>query len=432
MRRSVFLITCFIVCIGLISGCGQPKQDENTITVWHWMTDRHKAFEELALRYESQTGVAVKFDLYAPSGNYTQKIIASSQAKVLPDIYGILDNKETFGKYINYGFVADLTEDFKADNSAWQKSLFDKALNVNRFEEGNIYDVKPGFYGVPIDVTNMQMLYNKDLLKKAGITSPPKTFSQFLEQASSLRRQGIAPFVSGWGEVWMMDVLAWNYAFNIMGHEKVMATYKGEVPYTDPDWIEIFRIFESFRQKEVIIEGIISKPNKEAEQDFALGRAAFAFNGSWGVNTYKDLAPDLQYGTMLPPVINTNRPMKILGGAGSSFVVNRNSSRKEKAVEFLKWFTSKEAQTFLAEETNNLPANREAVGSISPVLSGFADDMDNATHPTIWKYNENPRVSEAYLKGIQSIILGEQTPEEVAQDVQAVKARELAKEKARK
>ena len=36
-------------------------------------------------------------------------------------------------------------------------------------------------------------------------------------------------------------------------------------------------------------------------QLFANNRALFAFNGSWCVNVYKGMNPDLEYGAMLPP-----------------------------------------------------------------------------------------------------------------------------------
>ena len=72
-----------------------------------------------------------------------------------------------------------------------------------------------------------------------------------------------------------------------------------------------YEIFEELRDNKAVVSGIVSKPNKEAEQDFALGRAAFAFNGSWSVNVYNEMNPDLQYGAMLPPAINSERDMKI-------------------------------------------------------------------------------------------------------------------------
>ena len=55
--------------------------------------------------------------------------------------------------------------------------------------------------------------------------------------------------------------------------------------------------------------------------------------------------------------------------------------------------------------------------------------MDNTTHPSIWKYNEDPIVIETFDKGIQSIIIGDKTPLEVAQEVQKIKTRQLQKAK---
>ncbi|MCX5680946.1 MAG: extracellular solute-binding protein [Candidatus Omnitrophica bacterium] len=411
--------------IFLLAGCSQVGKQTNMITVWHWMTDRQDAFLKLAEQYKQQTGIEVNFELYAPSDIYSRKIIAAAQASVLPDIFGVLGEKEKFVSFIESGFVADLTEEFQANDGEWEKSLFAKALNVNRFEENNIYKIKPGIYGVPIDVTNIQMLYNQDLLTKAGIKKPPVTFDEFLSAIAALNRIGIPGFVSGWGETWMIDCFASNYAFNIMGEEKVMATYRGEVPYTDEDWIKVFNIFKIFRDKNALIEGVVTRANKYAEQDFALARAAFAFNGSWCVNIYDKMNPNLHYGVMLPPRINLDRPMQIWGGAGSSFVVNGMSKNKKQVIDFLKWLTAKDQQVFLSQETRNLPANRDALSEIPKVLSEFAGSMDSTTHPSIWKYNEAPLVIEAFDKGIQSIIIGEAQPEQIAAEVQKIKVREM-------
>jgi len=421
----------FLVCLVLITflGCSQPSHPSDTLQVWHWMTDRQDAFETLAKKYEQETGIKVKFELFSPSDAYAQKVVAAAQAHVLPDIYGILDKKSIMASFIKAGYVADLTDDYGADNGAWENAMFPKALASNRFEEGNVDGVKPGIYGVPLDVTNMQMLYNKKLLKKAGINNPPKTFDEFLSDIAALKRIGVPGFVSGFGELWLADCFASNYAFNIMGEEKVMATFRGEVPYTDPDWIKVFNVFKTLTDKGAFIEGIVTKGNKFAEQDFALERAAFAFNGSWCVNVYNDMNPSLEYGVMLPPAVNSEKPMKIWGGAGSSFVVNNGSPNKEQAVKFLKWLSMKDQQAYLATETKNIPANREALASIPQVLSEFAQGMDSTTHPTIWKYNEDPLVIEAFDKGLQAIIIGEKSPEEVAAKVQEVKARQTERAK---
>jgi len=428
------LIFGFTLFAAIISGFGcapaAPKTDR--VVIWHWMTDRDKAFQELATQYEKETGIKVILELYAPSDVYSQKIIAAAQAKILPDIFGILDKKSVVADFINGGFVADLTTDFKANGAEWESSLFPKALSVNRFDENNPYKVTPGIYGVPIDVMNIQMLYNKNLLKKAGIAKPPATIEEWIEASAALKRVGISGFVSGWGELWMADAFASNYAFNIMGEDKVMATFRGEVPYTDPSWIKVFGVFADLQSKGVFATGIVTKTNKDAEQDFALERAAFAFNGSWCVNVYNEMNSKLEYGVMLPPVANKDRPMKIWGGAGSSFFVNNVSPNKVKAIAFLKWLTAKEQQTYLAEKTQNLPVNKLALATIPPILADFSLSMESTTHPTIWPLNEDALVIEAFDKGLQSIIIGEKTPEQVGADVQKVKLRQTEKQKKKK
>ena len=329
---------------------------------------------------------------------------------------------------VSFRFVADLTAEFQKDSGAWEKSIFPKALDVNRIREDTIYNVKPGIYGVPIDVTNIQMLYNKKLLARVGKRRAPKNFEEFLETTDALKRIGIGGLVSGWGEVWLINCFALNYAFNIMGEEKVINTIKGEVPYTDSDWIKVFKLFEELRNSEGLASGIVTMNNKYAEQLFSNEKVAFSFNGSWCVNVYKGMNPHLDYEVILPPEFSDKYLIKIWGGAGASFYVNVNSPLKEEAVKFLKWLTKREQQIFLVNKTLNLPSNKYALSKIPNELSQFADDSERITHPNMWPQQEYPKVIETFTKGIQAIIIKEKTPEQLALEVQQVKEKEMKKE----
>lgn len=432
-KYSILVFSLWLAALGL-AGCApqeKAKGASGTLTVWHWMTDREPAFKELARKYEGLTGVKVNFELYAPSEAYSQKIRAAAQGQNLPDVFGILGEKRDFASFVKAGHVLDLTPYMDAGFGKWKNSFFPKALAVNEFIEGNSYGVKTGIYGVPIDVMTIQMLYNKDLFKQLGLNPnrPPQTFAEFIDIGKKIKDAKMQGLVSGWGEVWMVDCLANNYAFNIMGKDKVLATIRGEVPYTDPDWVKVLALFKDMQDSGVLASGLVTMVNKTAEQLFANGKAVFAFNGSWCVNVYKGMNPGLNYGAMLPPKASEKYPMSIWGGAGSSFMINANSKNKEEAVKFMQWLTDKDQQVYLAEATNNLPANKDSIKKIPEILSQFASVMDLTTHPNVWGVSEFSAVIEAFDKGIQSIVIGEKTPEQVASEVQKIKERELAKKR---
>jgi len=430
MRRKIyryiynFLLPSFIMG-GIIwaSGCFSPQTSQkNVITVWHWMSDRQSTFEELAKKYEQETGIKVHFELFFPPGAYSQKIQAAAAARDLPDLFGILGEKRIIASFIKQGNIEDLTPYMEENQGEWEKRFIDISLKFNSFAEGNIYGVKPMIYAVPIDTMNIQFLFNKSLLKKIGFDTPPSNWNEFLKMGESAKDiPHTYGFVCGWGETWFLYCLVSNYAFNIMGKDKFFATLRGEIPYTDPDWIRIFSLFQEMKERGILAVGIVTMTNKEAEQLFANNRALFSFNGSWGVNTYRQMNPDLQYDTMMPPPVSDKYSPRIWAGAGSSFMVNANSPRKKEAVQFLKWLTEKEQQIFLIERTHNLPSIKGCEDKIDSSLRRFLKNMENTTHPNLWPINESSRVIEAINTGIQKILIGEKTPLEVAKEVQKVK-----------
>jgi len=426
MRRphQGVVFTLFFAALAALAGCTKSEAPhKGEVLIWHWMTDRDDALQQLADAYSKENGIKVRLELYAPSDAYASKIRAAAQTNTLPDIFSVLGETRDLASFINSGRIANLTAAMDADHGAWRKEFFPKALATTTLVAGNAYNAPAGNYGVPIDVTNIQMLYNKDLFKQAGLDPerPPQTWDEFISDWHKLKAAHIPGLVSGWGETWMIDCFASNYAFNIMGESKVLDTFRGKVRYTDPDWIKVLGLFDTLRKEEVLVSGVVTMVNKTAEQTFSTSKAAFAFNGSWCVNVYKGMNPDLSFAAMLPPRVSNKYPMKIWGGAGSSFMVNDASVNKEAAIQFLKWLSQPAQQVKLSKDTLNLPSNKAAVGDLPPVLASFASRMDMTTHPSQWPVTEKPTVVEAFDKGIQSILIGEKTPQQIAEDVQAVK-----------
>lgn len=415
-----------VLLLGIVGCGGMAGGGKSSVVVWHWMSDREPALLALAEKYKQATGTDVRFELYAPSDAYVQKIRAAAQTDTLPEVFGILGESRDLASFIKAGHVENLSPAMDADDGAWRKKFFEKALVNANFAADNTYGVPAGVYGAPLDVTNIQLLYNKKLFRRAGLNPerPPKTWAEFLAAGAALKKIQVPGFVSGWGELWMIDCFASNLAFNVMGEDKVLKTIKGEVPYTDPDWIKVFQLFEQMRDAGLLAPGVVTMVNKTAEQNFANGRAAMAFNGSWCVNVYAGMNPNLEYGVFLPPQVSTAHPQAIWGGAGSTLMINAKSRNKKAALDFLKWLTDKDQQIYLSQETRNLPSSPDAVVDLPPVLSQFADKMEFTVHPSRFPVSEASSVTETFCKGIQSILINEKDARKVAQEVQRAKQKE--------
>ena len=414
-----------IMALGCASESGQTSA-ENKIVIWHWMTDRKDAFDALAKRYEQETGIKVESKLFFPADIYSSKVIIAGRAKNLPDIFGILGEKKTVASFIKAGHIENLNTVMDENNGAWKDTFYPKTLDVTVFKPGNIQDVEAGIYGVPVDTTVMQFVYNKALFKQAGLNvdEPPVTFGEFVKMATKIKNDlGVDGFVCGWGESWLLNALAVEWAINLMGEEGFEKTLKGEIAYTDKRWREVFSLFTKLRDSGFLAANIGTMTNKESEDAFSKDKAAFSFNGSWSVNVYKQKNPDLDYGFFSLPKISDDFPVTVWGGSGSSFMVNAKSANKQKAIKFLKWLTSKPQQEFLVQKTNNLPAIKGCEEMLPPILKSLLTSLANLTHPDTWPRNEDSRVLEIMNRGLQQIVMGIKKPDEVAREIQNVKER---------
>ncbi len=426
---KMLLVT--LIGLTLIAGCAAGKPKEDKLVIWHWMTDRRDAFAELAQKYTQESGLKVEFRLFFPPEIYSQKVIAAARAKTLPDIFGILGERKTLSSFIKAGYILNLSPYMKEKIDSrrettikWKDNFYPQTLKIVTFHENNTYGVNAGIYGVPIDTTIMQFVYNKTLFEEAGLDpeKSPKTVAEFISLAQTIReKSSVAGFICGWGEGWLLNALATEWAINSMGEDKFLKTIEGKISYTDPDWIDVFALFAKLKDSGILSPNIATMTNKEAEAAFARGKAAFSFNGSWSVNVYRQLSEDLDYAFFSLPKISSDHPVKVWGGAGSSFMVDPNSLKKDQAVKFLKWLSAKEQQEFLAKETNNLPAIKDVVEKLPPILKNLLPTFENLTHPDIWPKNEDSRVIEIMNRGLQQIVMDLKTPEEVAQEIQLKK-----------
>lgn len=216
--------------------------------------------------------------------------------------------------------------------------------------------------GVPSTVEAFGLLYNKDVLRKAGVDPKKITTRAQLEEAFKKVQAsgtGAVRFSAIW---WSLGAHVTNtfFANSAATHEgrlKVLdALSNGTKKLTgDPvfnNWLATFELMKKYNQ---------SKPNlgdteySDSIADLASGKAAFWFMGNWSEEDLIKASKGKDFGIMPLPISNDAKAYgntSISVGVPGYFMVDNQQSTKEQragAVDFLTWlYTSPAGQKLVA------------------------------------------------------------------------------------
>ena len=181
MKRRMILALCLsaVTAAALTAATlgATQKTTADGITVWlqvdaqsGWpkvVAAANKAFEK------AHPGVKVNVQ-YQQWNTHLQKFDATLAGGSVPDVIEMGNSEMT--KYMAAGAFADLTsvKSKFPNSSTWLKGLTDSAT----------YDGK--LMGVPYYAGSRVVIYNTDLFKKAGVTTPPKSLGQFMADGNKI------------------------------------------------------------------------------------------------------------------------------------------------------------------------------------------------------------------------------------------------------
>lgn len=269
----------------------------------------------------------------------------------------------------------------------------------------NLYRNK--YYGLPVNANTKVAIYNKNLLKQAGLDAPPETFDQLIQALKRLQQDkpdiyGMAICCSGgWG------TLPYFWTF---GGRLTDENYTRASGYLDhPDSIAAISKIQKLYLDRVIGPSITG--GEPGSWDGVLqGKVMMIDEAHWfytvqSTGDNKDLLKDMVIG-MFPD--DVHQGTSIIGG--ENLVLFQNSKHSAESWTFMKWMVTEKPQEMMAE-TGLIPTIKHMQDVIrNPLFTSYLQQLNRAQpRPPVSAWTD---IDNVYTKMIERILTQEQPLEE--------------------
>ncbi|MFF5537942.1 extracellular solute-binding protein [Streptomyces cinerochromogenes] len=417
LSRRGFLAASVAAGLGAtaLSGCGGDSDGGSssgatTIEWWNISTTEptKTVWAGLAKKFEADTGIKVKI-VQMENDAYKSKMTALIASGKLPDIFhtwggGVLKQQ------VDAGLVEDLTDITKP----WADDLLPVA------KEPYLMDGK--VYGIPFDIGMIGFWYNKALFRKAGISTPPTTWSGFLDAVRKLKSAGVTPLALAGKEKWP-GMYYWAYlAMRTAGVEALRKASESK-DFTGAGFVEAGRHLKELVDLQPFQKGFLgaaySTPTGQAAT-VGNGKAAMELMGQWApvveADSGKGLGSDLGF-FPFPEVEGGNGKITEVFGGGGGHALRRGAPKA--AVDFLKFFASQTTDQELVKKTGVLPVVPAAESALSdPNLKAVQAQLKAATGFQLYLDQAYaPAVGQEINDSVAALIAGSKSSEQVAQSI---------------
>jgi raffinose/stachyose/melibiose transport system substrate-binding protein len=310
---------------------------------------------------------------------------------------------------------AGLVRDISAEVEPWIGDLNEAAVGM--------YQVDGVQYGIPFDLGMVGFWYNKALFEQAGITAPPATWEEFLEDVQKLKDAGITPLALGEGDKWP-GMFWWAYlALRVGGPDPMLQA--GEDGSFDAEpfvqaGAELERLIDMDPFQDGFLAAVWDGAGGQAAT-IATEGAAMHLMGQWAPGTQNANSPDGEglgdkLGWFPFPTVEggAGAPTDVFGG-GNGFAVGKDAPPE--AVDFLQYATSLDVANRWGETNSGiLPVTIGADASITdPNLTGVLEARADATYVQLYLDQAYPPELGAVINdAVAELFAGQASPEQVA------------------
>ena len=289
------------------------------------------------------------------------KIVAAIRGGNAPDVAHSFDAGAYTGAYCSNGAWIDLADYMKQDGLS--DDVFPEVPRQYSQFEGTRC-------ALPMLADVYGLYYNKDLLAKAGIDSPPQTVSQLMDDAKklternpdgSLKVVGLDPFdgfyenvAAHWAPQWGVDWVDESGKSNLAAQ---------------PGWADMLRwqkeLIDWYGYDNLVRWQASAGDEFSAQNAFERGKLAMNLDGEWRVAFVQNEHPELNFGTAPLPVDDAQPDLYGSGYTSGSIIgIPKTSGHKDEAWQLLKYLaTDTGALVKMTNGIRNVPTTTDALES---------------------------------------------------------------------
>jgi len=324
---AVVFVVLTIIIIKAFFGGGSSKK-EITLTYWGLWEEEALIKPLIDVYTQKNPHVTIKYTKMYPE-YYREKLIARSKSNQGPDIFR---------------FHNTWLPEIKDVVSPLPSSVMGNAEFEKTFYPVVKKDLKAGsyYYGIPLMIDGLVLVYNNSLFKKAGLMSAPVTWDDITEmvpkltvkdQSGNLITSGIAIGTSG-------NIDHFSDIFGLL-----LAQNGGSLANVDS--VEGVGALEIFRKFAEAPQGYWSDAMPSSTNAFIQEKVAIIIVPSWQILSIKAANPDIDIKVVPVPSVPGAATLSIANYWAEG--VSRYSLNQIEAWKFLKFLSEKENMTKLYE-----------------------------------------------------------------------------------
>jgi raffinose/stachyose/melibiose transport system substrate-binding protein len=371
-------------------------------------------FEEVVAGFEAaHPDIKLEFD-YLFDEPYHNKLQAMAVADQLPDLMFMWPGKRT-GEVTGSGKIKDLRP--------WIKGHEDEFASMAMAPQGPNGEM----WELPEQVTATHvMFYNEKLLKELGLEFP-KTMDEMIAQGDAIRAAGLIPIAMDNKGGWQMQSCFLSMLTERMGGlDWYDDAIVGKASFADDEFVNALKVIDTLSKEEMFSPGINQAEYGQALTAFVNEEAVYFIDGGWRTSNLVGLLTDEQkeYISLgsYPDIAGQkgkSGSTAAVAGTGYSMNAKLEGAKADAAWEWIWWFAGPEGSK-IKQKQGWIPAVKLPLpADIDPMLGKLVTFLGSAPMGYVIDAKMDAEGMNTLHPGLQEMMFGNKTPEEVAQEYEA-------------